>query len=344
MRWPTALLVAASATAALAGCDERLRPGFPHRMHLTSNQCGDPGQPACPTCVSCHEGVRVSEDKARPTEVECRRCHANDTHRVMAQVSHDTQRRTPIAFQHDEHLPLAEIAGQCVGCHGGVTEDGVNGEVFPDMATCTGCHDDALTPSGCRSCHQSRDLRRLVPETFLRHDNVFLHNHGLEAARYGQTCNNCHAESDCAACHDQGQPLSLAARTPERVDAERIHRADFVVRHTVEARSQPGRCLTCHTISFCDGCHVQNKLSGNARAALNPHPIGWIGPDPMSPAFHGASARRDIVSCAACHEQGPATNCIRCHSVGGPGGNPHPRGWRSLRSPGSSMCRWCHGG
>ena len=41
------------------------------------------------------------------------------------------------------------------------------------------------------------------------------------------------------------------------------------------------------------------------------------------------------------NEQG--VNCIRCHQVGSYGGNPHPRGWQSARSPKDSMCRYCHG-
>ena len=37
-------------------------------------------------------------------------------------------------------------------------------------------------------------------------------------------------------------------------------------------------------------------------------------------------------------------NCILCHRVGGPGGNPHPGGWMSSRSRQSDTpCRYCHG-
>jgi hypothetical protein len=83
-------------------------------------------------------------------------------------------------------------------------------------------------------------------------------------------------------------------------------------------------------------------VSGNRLGATNPHPPGWVGNDVRSADFHGRQARRDIASCAGCHEQGPATNCIRCHKVGAYGGNPHPHGWQSARGPGSAMCRYCH--
>jgi hypothetical protein len=57
---------------------------------------------------------------------------------------------------------------------------------------------------------------------------------------------------------------------------------------------------------------------------------------------HGRAARRDILTCAACHDQGPASNCIHCHAVGGPGGNPHPDGWSSGRDVQDGMCAFCH--
>jgi hypothetical protein len=121
-----------------------------------------------------------------------------------------------------------------------------------------------------------------------------------------------------------------------------VHRGDFMVRHAIEAQSQPAACLSCHETQDCDSCHLERGVSGNAQNSRNPHPPGWVGNDVNSSDFHGRHARRDIVACAGCHEQGPATNCIRCHTVGAYGGNPHPHGWQSGRSPSSTMCRYCH--
>jgi hypothetical protein len=83
-------------------------------------------------------------------------------------------------------------------------------------------------------------------------------------------------------------------------------------------------------------------VSGNAISGRSPHPPGWVGTNTQASSFHGRAARRDILACASCHEQGPATNCIRCHKVGAYGGNPHPNGWRSARSVDEEMCRYCH--
>jgi hypothetical protein len=101
--------------------------------------------------------------------------------------------------------------------------------------------------------------------------------------------------------------------------------------------------VRCHTVETCDACHLARGVSGNGADSANPHPPGWIGANPRARSFHGRAARRDIVACASCHEQGAATNCIRCHTVGAFGGNPHPGGWKSARSKGDTICRYCHG-
>ena len=337
------LLVFALALSALGaiGCEQRLRPGFPHRVHLTTEGCGGPGQPACPTCATCHGGIREANEQAMPNREDCARCHREKTDEALARFQPQTQRRTDILFDHPQHLKLDTISGQCVGCHPGVPLDGLR-EYFPPMATCTDCHAGTLEQGVCAPCHRASDMKELVPETFLRHDLEFVRDHGLEASRHQNVCSQCHADRDCAACHDPIQTLKIAARLIPAVEKNLIHRADFVTRHAIEARSQPAQCFRCHQVDECNSCHVERGVSASRIDAINPHPIGWVGPDVSSPNHHGREARRDLISCAGCHDQGPATNCIRCHRVGGPGGNPHPSGWRSTRSPQDSMCRYCH--
>jgi hypothetical protein len=136
--------------------------------------------------------------------------------------------------------------------------------------------------------------------------------------------------------------LTVERRRPEAIEANFVHRGDFIVRHAIEAQSQPARCASCHTPESCDSCHVASGVSGNRIDARNPHPPGWVGTDTSSSNFHGREARRDVMLCASCHDQGPATNCIRCHKVGAFGGNPHPGGWQSTQSLDSRMCGYCH--
>jgi hypothetical protein len=75
-----------------------------------------------------------------------------------------------------------------------------------------------------------------------------------------------------------------------------------------------------------------------------PHPPGYgvRGGE----AFHGEDARLRIDTCVACHDQGPASNCVECHRVGGIGGNPHPSGWKDRFGTSErdvqTMCSYCH--
>jgi hypothetical protein len=217
---------------------------------------------------------------------------------------------------------------------------------FPKMSQCFECHEHKAQwdNNECAPCHARSDLEKLMPQTFLRHGPGFDRRHGTLARQNASMCQQCHTQAQCDDCHDVTQDLSLAERRPEEVLRDVVHEKNFVDRHSIEARSQPARCMRCHTVDTCDSCHLAHGVSGNGQSSANPHPPGWVGTNTGSRSFHGRAARRDIVACAACHEQGPATNCIRCHSVGAFGGNPHPNGWKSARSNDSEMCRYCHGG
>jgi hypothetical protein len=326
------------------GCERTLEPVFPHHAHLETQACGEPGQAECPSCRTCHEGIFKSEQRAIEPASKCAQCHKPATAEVKtaeARVTWQGRLRT-IIFSHRRHLALPEISDRCVTCHPGVVDDGREGEVFPPKPTCLKCHDAEFERGECAMCHIGSDMRRRAPRTFLRHDEGFLRDHGEAAAREAKVCSQCHAQSQCTNCHDSTQTIPIEVREPDAVNRSFVHRADFVGRHSIEARQNPARCLRCHDVQSCDGCHVDRGVSANRIGAATPHPVGWVGPDRGSPTFHGRTARRDIVSCATCHDQGPATNCIRCHKVGGYGGNPHPGGWEPMRSKQSAMCRYCH--
>ena len=337
-------LAALVAIASAAGCERTLEPAFPHNAHLETQKCGEPGQPECPSCRSCHEGIFHSELKPIDPPSKCAACHQPANAKIQAseaQINWQGPTRK-IIFQHQQHLRLPEISDRCVTCHSGVPQDGEQGDVFPSKPTCLRCHDAEFEQGECQMCHIGNDMRRRAPRTFLRHDESFIRDHGEAATREGKVCRQCHAQAECANCHDTSQTIPIEAREPSAIERNFVHRADFVGRHSIEARQSPARCLRCHELATCNGCHVDRGVSANRVGAANPHPVGWIGPDYGAANFHGRVARRDIVSCATCHDQGPATNCIRCHKVGGYGGNPHPAGWTPSRSKQSNMCRYCH--
>ena len=340
------LLCAAVLLAGIFGACGRREPSrFPHRVHLAAQDCGAPGQPSCLRCTSCHEVSGQADARVMPEPALCDRCHRDrpETKAVLAVAP--LRPYGEIAIDHDRHLALPAIRGQCVPCHAGVVD--TNRPALPPMSQCFTCHThQAEWDRGqCTPCHQERDLPRLVPVTFLKHDAGFMRRHGevMAQSKQGALCQSCHTQAQCQACHDITQDMTVEARRPERIESRQVHRADFLVRHAIEARAEPARCLSCHTEDTCSACHTARGVSGTLLGNVNPHPPEWVGTNTSSSNFHGPAARRDILSCAGCHEAGPATNCIRCHQVGAYGGNPHPRGWQSSRGVASEMCRYCHG-
>ena len=337
------LLAVVVLVAALAGaCAENPAPRFPHLQHLTGLVCGKPATPACLSCNDCHS-VSQQGAKQLPTSAGlCSRCHQKDAQRVTRVIEQPLPAHAPIAFNHDQHLAMKEIRGQCVSCHAGVVKTG--SPPLPPMSQCFTCHEHETQwkAAQCAPCHQPSDLARTPPETFLRHDEGFARHHGQMAVEERKLCQSCHTQAQCNACHDISQELSIERRRPELVEKNQVHPGDFLVQHPIEAQAEPGRCARCHTSQSCDACHVERGVSGSLALGRNPHPPGWVGSNANASSFHGREARRDILLCASCHDQGPATNCIRCHKVGAYGGNPHPNGWRSSRTPQDAMCRYCH--
>jgi cytochrome c7-like protein len=321
-------------------------PRFPHKLHLAGVACGGPGQPACLSCASCHALSEQAAAHRMPAQSLCDTCHSEGTHQEKVVLPIPPPRPYgEIGIDHDQHLALPSIQGQCVPCHAGVFDK--NRPNIPPMSQCFGCHEhqEQWDRGECSPCHQQQDLKRTLPVTFLKHDPAFMRQHGGVVAQKQQAllCQSCHTQNDCQACHDLSQNMTIEQRRPERIETRQVHRGDFMVRHAIEARSESAKCASCHTPQTCDSCHAARGVSANVMNARNPHPPEWVGTNTQSSNFHGPAARRDIVACAGCHEAGPQTNCIRCHTVGAYGGNPHPQGWKSNRGRDSQMCRYCHG-
>jgi len=340
------LLCLVALAAIVVACTASPPPRFPHRFHLAKRECGAPDDPGCLSCVSCHAVADKSTAHHLPDEKTCARCHKADAHERRAKLPAAADLPRPngtITFDHARHLAMNEIQGQCVGCHAGVVADGK--PALPPMKQCFSCHEHEKhwNEGKCTPCHDQRELVNVMPQTFLRHAGDFARMHGKLAATEGKLCQSCHAQADCDICHDTTQALTVEKRRPDAILSNQVHRGDFVSRHAMEAQATPAKCLSCHTPQTCDSCHAERGVSGNVVGSPNPHPPGWVGSDPGVASGHGRDARRDILLCASCHEQGPATNCIRCHRVGGYGGNPHPKGWFSTLSEQSEMCRYCHG-
>jgi len=354
MRWRLSLLAACAVAVVLVACaavqQRRARLAkllkFSHRKHAAEGI----------GCEDCHGAVAKSKGRTRgafiPRKKACAECHEVKQACSLCHVGSDrqvklTRRDRHLHFSHAAHA--SRVKGGCKVCHPRArTADHPGVALVPQMATCTNaCHANDMRAQRCDKCHEDLQRQRLKPVTVVGHQGNFIKRHGA-LARDARRCAACHDQTHCAACHGRTSSMPLAIRFPERTQARFIHRGDFLGRHPVAARAQPGTCNKCHGSRHCSSCHQLQGLAPTPRrsspAARNPHGPTWMTPG--AAGFHGRRARRDITSCAACHDRGAVSNCVRCHAVGGLDGSPHPPGfkWRNRRATcrNGAMCRACH--
>ncbi|MEO8706915.1 MAG: hypothetical protein ABI867_43210 [Kofleriaceae bacterium] len=326
-----------AACAGILGLHRASTGTFPHRAHVVAGV----------SCTRCHTNVNDRSTPLHlPDDASCATCHVKPhdprsclgCHSSPIAVAQVIEAQQHLVFDHTRHA--APTNNNCMRCHKGVADG--DARLRPTMAICFKCHSDSASRDGrrCDGCHKDLASERTLPSTHLAHDGDWLHEHGTRAASSGELCESCHTQSYCASCHGVNAPAlpsRLALGNPLQAS---VHRAGFAARHSLEARSDPGACATCHSPERCASCHVAKGLAAGERGR-NPHPAGWIGLA-GSDNRHGREARRDPASCAGCHGGAGESLCVSCHAVGGIGGNPHPPGWSS-RQPLSAMpCRMCH--
>lgn len=344
------LLLLAVAACARVGAPAGQRPKeaddirISHAAHAKANV----------PCLACHEEIydaKTLEGRFLPPESKCLECHKDKKaqgncgfcHRDPSAPGTYAAKVPSLRLSHAEHID--RVKEDCARCHLKLPELTRAESTVPPMSTCTNCHEHQaeLDSSKCNGCHV--DLRRfpLRPVSLFSHQGNFVRQHGPAARASAEGCAQCHDQTFCADCHARTLPLPVEIKFPERVTADFIHRADYLSRHAVEARADSALCSRCHGQSFCESCHTAQNLTPAATNPRNPHPPGFAFPGPNG---HGPAARRDIASCASCHDQGAKSNCVDCHRVGGVGGNPHPMGWTNKhprdeidRNP---MCLSCH--
>jgi len=307
-------------------------------------------------CLTCHEAIfdvtSLGEPGVFPKESKCLGCHKKEKDagncgmcHIRADKPGTYPKRTQyLIMNHAKHL---EKDDKCGVCHLTLPARGQMEKPVPPMSTCLGCHnhDDQFKNGQCYGCHLDLTHFPLKPSSFFSHTANFTRFHPNIARSTAAACDTCHQQSFCADCHAaRTRPMRVEEIQPDRPDRNFIHWGDFLTRHSIEARGNEAACQKCHQISFCTDCHKKQRLTPDSSNPLNPHPSGWLTTG--SPSFHGTAARQDIVSCAACHDQGSASNCVTCHRVGGPGGNPHPQGWTGKHPTSeitrNTMCLSCH--
>jgi hypothetical protein len=306
-------------------------------------------------CLACHEEIYDAKNLVgnfKPPESKCLECHKEKKaqgdcgfcHRDPANPATYAKLEPTLRLSHAEHIE--RVKEDCSVCHQKLPELARNDSTVPTMASCTSCHEHQaeLDQGKCAECHVDLARYPLKPVSMFSHQGNFVRQHGAAARASADSCAQCHDQTYCADCHAQTVAMPIEAKFPERVNSDFIHRADFVNRHAIEARADSALCSRCHGTSFCTSCHTLQNLTPLAANPRSPHPPDFSFPG--SPNSHGPLARRDIASCAACHDNGAKSICVDCHRVGGVGGNPHPVGWTN-RHPSAEinknpMCLSCH--
>jgi hypothetical protein len=344
-RW-LLLLVMCSLLGACAGI-LGIRPrdpqhAFEHRAHSVAGVA----------CVECHEGMSKAGELGPlhvPQPSKCVSCHkqphdaraCDGCHGVAHTRDEARLAREHLRFSHDRHL--SPLGGQCVTCHGAAGKID-QASMRPRMAECFTCHThkDQWAARDCQACHVDLPAELVRPSSHVVHEGDFVREHGVRAASSRDLCATCHSEAQCAGCHGvtvAALPWKLAFDRPA---LSGLHRAGFRQRHADESRANPALCTTCHGEGkFCADCHAQRRVgAGPSGAFRSPHPAGWVR---ARGGEHGREARLDPQACASCHGGRGEALCVGCHSVGGPGGNPHGRGFTSaLDKLRDDPCRQCH--
>lgn len=342
---------------------------FSHRFHVRD---------AGVVCTDCHGAAQTSKlvtDNLFATHENCQSCHEEQMsskcsycHLSEDQSSYRTS-ETPkrnLAFSHEFHVKGQKV--ECEKCHMGVDQAEIGVTVkIPGMPTCNTCHNDLKAANTCEGCHV--DLAALRPREHNRTD--FVREHKMAARLSTATCAACHSQESCTDCHNgsdlvkvdvPGKDL-MSLRSPRLTAIDRgqssrlakVHDLNFKFTHGLAAERKASDCQTCHSKeTFCSTCHnaggdinqAKFEPTSHRQAGFVTTGVGTRG------GLHATLAKRDIESCASCHDaQGADPACILCHADpdGIKGTNPktHETGFMSgdhgywHADPGAT-CYVCH--
>ena len=305
-------------------------------------------------CQSCHEEQLSSK---------CTYCHTSDDQSTYTAT--ELPKRN-LLFSHEFHIGEQKV--ECETCHKGVDQAEIGVSIqLPDMATCYTCHNDVKASNACETCHT--DLTALRPKEHNRTN--FVREHKFTARLSTATCASCHTQESCIDCHN-GTDLvkvdvpgrDLASPRAPRLTAidrgqtmrlEKVHDLNFRFTHGIAAAGKTSNCQTCHNQqTFCATCHAAGgnvnqlkfKPATHMQAGFVTIGVGSGG------GMHATFAKRDIESCASCHDtEGADPVCITCHmdpdGIKGNDPKSHARGFMmgengSWHSDPGSPCYTCH--
>ncbi len=342
---------------------------FSHRFHVQESGI------ACADCHTEAANSKLSSDNLLSKHENCQSCHEEplNSNCTYCHTSDDqsTYKATELPkrnllFAHDFHVGDQKL--ECETCHKGVekAEIGVSMSL-PDMATCYTCHNDLQASNACETCHT--DLTAMRPKGHDRTD--FVREHKFTARVSTSSCASCHTQESCIDCHNGTDLVKvdvpardlISPRSPRLTANDRgramrlakVHDLNFRFTHAIAAAGKTSECQTCHNQqTFCATCHAAGgninqlgfKPATHLQAGFVTIGIGTGG------GLHASFAKRDIETCASCHDtQGADPVCITCHmdADGTKGNDPktHARGFMSSEkglwhSDPGSPCFTCH--
>jgi hypothetical protein len=364
-----ALIFVASSGVVAQSKDQPTTVKFSHRFHVR-----DAGV-ACADCHTAAPASKLVSDTLLATHENCKSCHEEQLsskctfcHTTDDPTSYTTTAlpKHNLMFSHQKHVEEQKV--ECEKCHTGVDKAEIGIHVgIPGMPTCNTCHNDVKASNACEGCHV--DMAALRPREHNRTD--FVREHKMIARVSTATCNSCHTQESCADCHNgsdlvkvdvPGKDL-MSMRSPRLTSIDRgqgmrtakVHDLNFKFTHGLAVEGKTSDCQTCHNKqTFCSTCHEaggdvnQGKFEPESHRKAGFVTIG-VG---SGGGVHAKLARRDIETCASCHDaQGADPACITCHmdSDGIKGTNPrtHQPGFMSgehgiWHSDPGATCYVCH--
>ncbi len=359
----------------IAAVNERVEPQrtnkdiikFSHSLHKEIAECStchtkatesislkDNLLPEKSACANCHD-VENTE--------QCNTCHYEDVYEKLI------KKKSELLFNHKKHVTEQKM--ECVICHRGIDDVDYafqSAGAFPPMNQCITCHNNqSVARNDCQSCHIS--TANLIPED---HQQVnFLKSHKFNANSMNAECEMCHDNNFCETCHvsttmitetNNKRDFFVPYSPHEFIDnskqqqLSRVHDLNYRYTHGLDANNKVSECQSCHqTETFCAECHNSSggdfAMEGMVPASHRKSDFVTIGVG-TGGGLHALIARRDIESCAACHDiQGADPTCVLCHvdNDGIKGTNPktHIRSFMSneegdWHNDANSVCYVCH--
>jgi len=357
---------------------------FSHKLHADVVECKD-----------CHTKVLKStslKDRLLPDHENCSQCHSVDDDTKCNTCHFDekyealNQSKSEMIFNHSFHLNEQKL--ECELCHIGMKEVDYSYQAQksrPSMEICASCHNSRVgsAPNQCESCHIS--TVNLIPAN--HKTSNFKLTHKFAAENKDANCDMCHDNNSCGTCHvgtnmlvekntakDFYKPYSPSGFIDgtKQQQITTVHDLNYVYTHGIDLKGKESECQTCHEVeTFCVECHTtpggDYAISGFMPSSHKAKDFMIVGVG-SGGGLHARDARRDIESCASCHDtQGGDPTCVICHNDpdGIKGTNPktHPSGfmrdehgdWHSdknsicfnchisANSPGIGFCGYCHG-